>query len=135
GRELPAVGGRLTIASLCWQRGEMQPFSSMPGAPPERPHTPSPPTSTVEARDRRPMPPSHQGLQAARWCIWGLLAYFVIAVTIGLAWDGTWHATHTFDPFFSPPHVFVYTSLAITGLARAGAYGHCALLCLTHSSS
>src|SRR5262249_49067038 len=91
-------------ALACAGRGsEMQPFFSTLSAPSEQPHTPSLPASTVEALGRRSTPPSRRGVQAAHWGIWGLLAFFVVAVAMGRAWDGAWHATHTFDRR-RPPH-------------------------------
>ena len=38
---------------------------------------------------------------------------FVLSVGIGLTWDGAWHATHVFDGFYVPPHLFIYSMVAV----------------------
>jgi hypothetical protein len=38
---------------------------------------------------------------------------------VGRAWDVAWHATHIFDSFWSPPHLFVYTMATLNGLLVA----------------
>ncbi|HEX5940135.1 MAG TPA: hypothetical protein VFZ12_07220 [Dehalococcoidia bacterium] len=45
---------------------------------------------------------------------WFTLAFFLLAVIVGFGWDRAWHATHPFEDFWSPPHIFIYTTLAIT---------------------
>jgi len=42
--------------------------------------------------------------------LWSLLA----TTLVGLAWDRAWHATHVFDTFYSPPHLFIYISTMAT---------------------
>ena len=75
-----------------------------------------PPAPTQYAAPAPSAPPAHRapGLRAAHWYVWGVVAYFVTAVGIGIDWDGYWHATHRFDTFFSPPHLFIYTNILIT---------------------
>jgi hypothetical protein len=46
--------------------------------------------------------------------IWFTLAFLLLAVIVGFGWDRAWHATHPFEDFWSPPHIFIYTTLAIT---------------------
>ena len=35
---------------------------------------------------------------------------------VGLGWDRRWHATHVFDTFSSPPHLFIYTATTLTAV-------------------
>src|SRR5579871_5436621 len=66
-----------------------------------------------------PTSPPMPGLRTAHWYSWGIVAYFVTAVALGVSWDGYWHATHRFDTFFSPPHIFIYANVLITALLVA----------------
>jgi hypothetical protein len=34
-------------------------------------------------------------------------------VGVGVGWDRPWHATHPFEDFFSPPHLFIYTNVLL----------------------
>ena len=43
----------------------------------------------------------------------------LLTVVVGKAWDGWWHITHTFDGFWAPPHVFVYSMAALTSVVVA----------------
>jgi hypothetical protein len=52
--------------------------------------------------------------------LWFALIFMLITVSIGLSWDGAWHARNKFETFYSPPHVFIYTSTIITILLVAG---------------
>lgn len=38
---------------------------------------------------------------------------FVVSVAVGLSWDGLWHATHIFNGFYVPPHLFIYSMVAV----------------------
>lgn len=51
----------------------------------------------------------------ARRLIWLALAFHLAAVVIGFGWDRAWHATHPFEAFWSPPHLFIYTMFALAG--------------------
>src|SRR5258707_2936116 len=46
---------------------------------------------------------------AAYRLLWVAVALDVLAFGVGFAWDRRWHATHPFEDFFSPPHLFVYS--------------------------
>jgi hypothetical protein len=46
---------------------------------------------------------------AAYRLLWLAIAFDVLAFGVGFAWDRRWHATHPFEDFFSPPHLFVYS--------------------------
>jgi hypothetical protein len=52
--------------------------------------------------------------------IWCTLGCLLLAVIVGFGWDRAWHATHPFEDFWSPPHLFIYSTLALTAgiLAR-----------------
>ncbi len=52
--------------------------------------------------------------------LWFALIFMLVTVTIGLAWDGAWHARNKFETFYSPPHLFIYTSTIVTILLVAG---------------
>ena len=43
----------------------------------------------------------------------------MLTVVVGKTWDGWWHITYTFDGFWAPPHVFVYSMAALTGVVVA----------------
>ena len=38
---------------------------------------------------------------------------YVLSVAVGLSWDGVWHATHLFNGFYVPPHLFIYSMVAV----------------------
>jgi hypothetical protein len=47
--------------------------------------------------------------------VWAAFAFFLAAVVLGFGWDRAWHTTHPFEDFWSPPHRFIYTTLALAG--------------------
>ena len=49
------------------------------------------------------------GLDTAYRLLWLAVVFDVLAFGIGFEWDRRWHATHPFEDFFSPPHLFVYS--------------------------
>lgn len=51
--------------------------------------------------------------RAGRW-LWFTLLFMVVTMSIGLAWDRGWHARNKFETFYSPPHVFIYTTTIVT---------------------
>jgi hypothetical protein len=48
--------------------------------------------------------------------VWLALAFLLGVAAIGLGWDRRWHATHVFNSFYSPPHLFIYSMLGLTVL-------------------
>lgn len=46
--------------------------------------------------------------------IWCTLGGLLLATIAGFGWDRAWHATHPFEDFWSPPHLFIYSALALT---------------------
>src|SRR5947209_6380441 len=50
----------------------------------------------------------------ARTLLWVAFGFFVAGVGIGTGWDRRWHATHPFEDFFSPPHLFIYSCVLLT---------------------
>jgi hypothetical protein len=57
---------------------------------------------------------------AERWAatsayrlLWLAVLFDVLAFGVGFGWDRTWHATHAFEDFASPPHLFIYSSHAV----------------------
>ncbi len=62
--------------------------------------------------------PPDEARRAGRW-LWLTFAFFLAALVIGLSWDRRWHATHRFETFYSPPHLFIYGTMLLTA-ARVG---------------
>jgi hypothetical protein len=56
--------------------------------------------------------------RAHRWLVrtFGLV---VGGMIIGREWDRAWHATHPFENFYSPPHLFIYSMATATTLLAA----------------
>jgi hypothetical protein len=50
------------------------------------------------------------GVGRANGLLWLAIVLELAVVGIGLPADRGWHATHVFDGFFSPPHIFIYAS-------------------------
>lgn len=48
----------------------------------------------------------------AAWTLW----YFLFQGAVGLAWDIRWHMVIGRDTFWSPPHLLIYSGIAISGL-------------------
>lgn len=94
-------------------------------APPAAPAAPRSPQSSLHSaytsgsEAARPPATRLPGFRRVYWQLWLTFGFFVGSVELGLAWDRGWHATHTFDTFFSPPHIFTYTMVAITTLLVA----------------
>ena len=40
--------------------------------------------------------------------LWISLGFAVLAFGVGASWDRSWHGTHPFEQFWSPPHLFIY---------------------------
>ena len=64
-----------------------------------------------------PLRSQHPGLSGssrlASALTWLSLGWLLGAAAIGLGWDRRWHATHVFNTFYSPPHLFIYAMLAL----------------------
>src|SRR5689334_291084 len=52
--------------------------------------------------------------------LWFSFILFFASTALGKLWDRTWHLTHFFDTFWSPPHLFIFVMTALTGLLVAG---------------
>jgi hypothetical protein len=48
-------------------------------------------------------------LATAYRLLWLAVFFDVLAFGVGFEWDRRWHATHAFEDFFSPPHLFIYS--------------------------
>src|SRR5260221_14582766 len=46
---------------------------------------------------------------AAYRLLWLAVFFDLLAFGVGFGWDRRWHATHPFEDFFSPPHLFIYS--------------------------
>jgi hypothetical protein len=46
---------------------------------------------------------------AAYRLLWLAVVFDLLAFGVGFGWDRRWHATHPFEDFFSPPHLFIYS--------------------------
>jgi hypothetical protein len=49
------------------------------------------------------------GLDTAYRLLWLAVLFDILAFGVGFGWDRNWHATHPFEDFFSPPHLFIYS--------------------------
>src|SRR5207253_8776400 len=49
------------------------------------------------------------GLDTAYRLLWLAVLFDILAFGVGFGWDRDWHATHPFEDFFSPPHLFIYS--------------------------
>src|SRR5258706_1070910 len=65
---------------------------------------------------RATFPLRSQSLPRARRLITLILLLLVVTVTLGRNWDAMWHATHVFETFYSPPHIFILTMTSVTTL-------------------
>ena len=50
----------------------------------------------------------------ARRILWLAFWTMLLSLGIGLPWDAAWHISRPFDSVFSPPHLFVYATTALT---------------------
>ena len=51
--------------------------------------------------------------------LWAAVIFDLLAFGVGFALDRRWHATHPFEDFFSPPHLFLYSCHFIATLVLA----------------
>lgn len=58
--------------------------------------------------------PIPRDLRRAGWLLWLAFWTMLLSVSIGLAWDRAWHVRRTFETPFSPPHLFIYLTTALT---------------------
>ncbi len=73
-------------------------------------------TITAPLAPAHPVPPI--GLGRARLLLWSAFFFLFLAIE-GLGWDRAWHATHTFENFYSPPHIFIYSTLTMSAFITA----------------
>jgi hypothetical protein len=57
--------------------------------------------------------PNSNAVGRAQVWLWLGFAFFLAGVGIGTGWDRRWHASHPFEDFFSPPHLFIYTNVIL----------------------
>jgi hypothetical protein len=50
----------------------------------------------------------------ARRILWLAFWTMLASIGVGLPWDTAWHVSRPFDSVFSPPHLFVYATTALT---------------------
>jgi hypothetical protein len=48
-------------------------------------------------------------LKTAHRLLWLAVIFDLLAFGVGFNWDRSWHTTHPFEDFFSPPHLFIYS--------------------------
>ncbi len=73
-------------------------------------------TITASLAPAHPVPPI--GLGRARLLLWSAFFFLFLAIE-GLGWGRAWQATHTFENFYSPPHIFIYSTLAVSAFIIA----------------
>ncbi len=59
-------------------------------------------------------PPVTRDARRAGHLLWLAFWTMLASVGIGLPWDAAWHVSRRFDTAFSPPHLFVYVTTALT---------------------
>src|SRR2546425_11015375 len=64
---------------------------------------------TATALTASEAPADRVGLDTAYRLLWLAVIFDILAFGIGFGWDRQWHATHPFEDFFSPPHLFIYS--------------------------
>lgn len=64
-------------------------------------------SATVAAAGESPR--EDADLAAAYRLLWLAVIFDLLAFGVGFEWDRRWHATHPFEDFFSPPHLFIYS--------------------------
>jgi hypothetical protein len=74
--------------------------------------------STTTADTRAIAAPEPSARSAYRW-LWAAVVFSLLAFGVGAAWDRGWHASHPFEDFWSPPHIFIYTNHLLATLALA----------------
>lgn len=67
-------------------------------------------TATPDARGE------YRFRQIAAWVLW----YFLFQGVLGLGWDVRWHITFGRDSFWSPPHLLMYSGVALAGFLCIG---------------
>src|SRR5438132_9210070 len=50
-----------------------------------------------------------RSVDVAYRALWVAVIFDFLAFGVGFDLDRRWHATHPFEDFFSPPHLFIYT--------------------------
>jgi hypothetical protein len=58
----------------------------------------------------------HRLRQIAAWVLW----YLLFQAILGLGWDVRWHSTFGRDSFWSPPHLLMYSGIALSGFLCIG---------------
>lgn len=80
-------------------------------------HSPATERATENAgphTSRPPLFPSGRSARLARRLLWIGFALFLLCISVGLSWDRQWHTTHVFETAFSPPHLFIYSTLLLS---------------------
>lgn len=54
--------------------------------------------------------------RGAAWALW----YLLFQAVLGLGWDIRWHSTFGRDTFWSPPHLLMYSGIALAGFLCIG---------------
>lgn len=58
----------------------------------------------------------HRFKQIAAWSLW----YLLFQAILGLGWDIRWHSTFGRDTFWAPPHMLMYSGIALAGFLCIG---------------
>ncbi len=68
-------------------------------------------------RRARPAPTarSDRAARCALTVLWASVTVVLVDLAVGGSWDAEWHRTHVFDGFFAPPHILIYTVVAVAG--------------------
>src|SRR5262245_5490512 len=63
-----------------------------------------------------PFPIATLTWRRARRLFWLVCLLLVVTVVLGRNWDAAWHATHVFETFYSPPHLFILSMMGVATL-------------------
>jgi hypothetical protein len=55
--------------------------------------------------------------ESASFRLWLSFLFVLLSFGFGVTWDRSWHTHHKFNDFYSPPHIFIYTTFGLAALA------------------
>ncbi|MBF6600597.1 MAG: hypothetical protein IVW36_08810 [Dehalococcoidia bacterium] len=78
----------------------------------------NPAIGATRVRPTSPQRPAQAGdVRRAARAFWWTFWLFLAAFGLGIGWDRAWHATHAFQDFYSPPHLFIYATFTLSALS------------------
>ena len=83
------------------------------GAHASPPGTPAARMSMLAWQPRSPVLLSQLAPRRALVLLWSAFGVALFDLLVGGGWDAAYHRTQPFDGFFSPPHVLIYSLVAV----------------------